>query len=462
MVYDCEKWLGGDLSRAALITGLYALQGIPLGLVHGSLPYLLKKHLTYTDLAVFSFASYPYLFKLLWSPLVDSHHIPYLGRRKSWIIPCQLLMGVLFLLSSPYIDTFLQAKEHLYTLTGLMFTLILLAATQDIAVDAWAVELLEPENKALGSTCQSLGQYVGFFVSFPVMIVANSAEFSAMYFSTTEALLPVSGFFYLCGYMFIAFSLYVQFLIPETNSSSEPPASLLSILSSMLHILKLPHMQSLVALLLTVRLGLAAFDSVLMLQLVEHGMDEVEMGALSMALIPVEIAITIAVGWRLSKGFSLSGYRIGYLIRIAANVIILLVLLNTDKLVYPWYFPILISCLLGAIGSNMMFSVITSLFFRVSQHGLSGTYMTFLATVLNLGSQVPNTLALWTVDLLSSEGTCEGLEKPCKDARNGFYPLALGSIVVSLVYFAVVLTRKTKELELLETSDWHYNKTKST
>lgn len=462
MVYDAQRWLGGDLPRAALITGLYTLQGIPLGLVHGSFPYLLKKHLTYTDLAVFSFASYPYLFKLLWSPLVDSHHISYLGRRKSWIIPCQLLMGVLFLMASPYIDAFLQSQEHLYTLTGLMFLLILLAATQDIAVDAWAVELLEPENKALGSTCQSLGQYIGFFVSFPLMIIANSAEFSALYFGTTEAFLPVSGFFHLCGYLFIAFSLYVQFLIPETSSSSEPPASLLSILSSMLHILKLPHMQSLLGLLLTVRLGLAAFDSVLMLQLVEHGMDEVEMGALSMALIPVEIAITLAVGWKLSKGFSLSGYRLGYFIRIIANVISLVVLLCTDQLVWPWYFPVLISCLLGAIGSNMMFSVITSLFFRVSQQGLSGTYMTFLATVLNLGAQVPNTLALWTVDLLSSEGSCEQVGAPCKDARNGFYPLALGSIVVSGVYFAFVLTKKTRELELLEASDWHYNKAKAT
>jgi len=45
MVYDAQRWLGGDLPRAALITGLYTLQGIPLGLVHGSLPYLLKKHL---------------------------------------------------------------------------------------------------------------------------------------------------------------------------------------------------------------------------------------------------------------------------------------------------------------------------------------------------------------------------------------------------------------------------------
>lgn len=462
MVYDPQKWLGGDLPRAALITALYTLQGIPLGLVHGSLPYMLKKHLSYTDLAVFSFASYPYLFKLLWSPLVDSHHLPVLGPRKSWIIPCQLLMGVLFFLTSGHIADYLESPEYLYSLTGLMFLLILLAATQDIAVDAWAVELLQAENKTLGSTCQSLGQYIGFFVSFPLLIVANSAEFSNMYFGSSAALLPIGSFFRLSGCVFVLFSLYVQIFIPETASHPESTVTFLSILSSMVQVLRFQHMQSLLVLLVTVRLGLAAFDSVLMLQLVEHGMDEVELGALSMGLIPVEIAITLLVGWKLSQNFSLAGYRLGFLLRILANVMSLLVLWHVDKLVWPWYLPIVFSCLLGAIGSNMMFSVITSLFFRISQTGLSGTYMTFLATVLNLGAQVPNTVALWTVDLLSSEGTCPPTDKPCSDATNGFYPLAVGSLALSVVYYLLILRSKTQELERLETSDWHYSKTKLT
>ncbi len=63
----------------------------------GSLPFLLKEHLSYSQIAVFSLASYPYSLKLLWSPIVDSLFIPSVGRRRSLIIPMQLLIGTLML-----------------------------------------------------------------------------------------------------------------------------------------------------------------------------------------------------------------------------------------------------------------------------------------------------------------------------------------------------------------------------
>lgn len=64
-----------------MITDL--LQGIPLGLSFGSIPFLLKSKLSYAELATFSLSAYPYslkvkifstilILKLLWSPVVDS------------------------------------------------------------------------------------------------------------------------------------------------------------------------------------------------------------------------------------------------------------------------------------------------------------------------------------------------------------------------------------------------------
>ena len=54
---------------------------------------MLREHLSYSQLAIFSLASYPYSLKLFWSPIVDSKYIPSIGRRKSWIIPMQLIIG---------------------------------------------------------------------------------------------------------------------------------------------------------------------------------------------------------------------------------------------------------------------------------------------------------------------------------------------------------------------------------
>lgn len=93
--------LGGTLSprdkRAlALLVALYLLQGIPVGLAFGSIPFLLRAKLSYSQIGIFTLCTYPYSLKLLWSPIVDSIFSPKLGRRKSWIIPIQTIVGIMF------------------------------------------------------------------------------------------------------------------------------------------------------------------------------------------------------------------------------------------------------------------------------------------------------------------------------------------------------------------------------
>ena len=49
---------------------------------------------------MFSLASYPYSLKLLWSPFVDAFFVPRFGRRKTWIVPTQCVLGALLFLTS--------------------------------------------------------------------------------------------------------------------------------------------------------------------------------------------------------------------------------------------------------------------------------------------------------------------------------------------------------------------------
>ena len=74
----------------------------------GSVPFLLREHLSYSQLATFALSSYPYSLKLLWSPIVDSVFIKSIGRRKSWIIPMQLTVGTLMLYISVNVQKLLD------------------------------------------------------------------------------------------------------------------------------------------------------------------------------------------------------------------------------------------------------------------------------------------------------------------------------------------------------------------
>ncbi|KAI7634194.1 hypothetical protein KC319_g15747, partial [Hortaea werneckii] len=82
-----------DRRNFLLLVLLYFLQGIPMGLAGGSVPFLLKSYLSYGQIGVYSLASYPYSLKLLWSPIVDAVWSQRFGRRKSWILPIQVLSG---------------------------------------------------------------------------------------------------------------------------------------------------------------------------------------------------------------------------------------------------------------------------------------------------------------------------------------------------------------------------------
>jgi len=154
---DGHGGLEGDRLNIALLMFLYVLQGIPLGIA-ASIPYLLtSRHISYREQAMFSFVFWPFSLKLLWAPLVDSVYLPAFGRRKSWLVPTQYLIGIfMFILScsssiaeitEPAADVAADATNagagiNILLLTAMFFMLTFLAATQDIAVDGWALTML--------------------------------------------------------------------------------------------------------------------------------------------------------------------------------------------------------------------------------------------------------------------------------------------------------------------------------
>lgn len=154
---------------------LYTLQGIPMGLC-GSIPLIMKEQgVSYEGLSLFSLVSIPFSLKLLWAPLVDSCFFRKVGRRKTWIIPVQILTGMVMLTASPYIDTWMGINDlnsseegkgpQVGVLTTFFLFLYFLMATQDIVVDGWALTILSPKNVGYASVCNSIGQSCGYFLA---------------------------------------------------------------------------------------------------------------------------------------------------------------------------------------------------------------------------------------------------------------------------------------------------------
>lgn len=109
-------------------------------------------------------------------------------------------------------------------LTIVFFTLVFFAATQDIAVDGWALTLLSQDNLSYASTAQTIGLNTGYFLSFTVFLAFNSVEFSNRYFRTAAAqseipLLTLPG--YLRGAALGFFAVTTYLLFAKTHDPEE-------------------------------------------------------------------------------------------------------------------------------------------------------------------------------------------------------------------------------------------------
>ena len=191
--------LSGDVANVCLLLLLYVLQGIPLGLA-AAIPMMLQNRgVTYSQQAEFSFAFWPFSLKLLWAPVVDACYVARFGRRKSWLVPVQYLIGLFLLVLSTRADALIGSeadKPNVAQLTTVFFSLNFLAATQDIAVDGWALTILQKRNVGHASTCNSVGQSAGYFLGFVVFIALESTEFCNKYLRTvpeSQGLVTFSG-----------------------------------------------------------------------------------------------------------------------------------------------------------------------------------------------------------------------------------------------------------------------------
>ncbi|XP_062355207.1 acetyl-coenzyme A transporter 1 isoform X2 [Cinclus cinclus] len=174
-----------ELGSILLLLVLYVLQGIPLGLA-GSVPLILQsKNASYTDQAFFSFVFWPFSLKLLWAPLVDAVYLRGFGRRKSWLVPTQYVLGLFMIYMSTQVDALLGDGHgrgpDVAALTVTFFLFEFLAATQDIAVDGWALTMLSRENVGYASTCNSVGQTAGYFLGNVLFLALESASFCNKY-----------------------------------------------------------------------------------------------------------------------------------------------------------------------------------------------------------------------------------------------------------------------------------------
>lgn len=257
------RWRGPG-AVLALIAGLYISQGLSYGFFSRTFPVLLRQEGTAIEIVGLSHLLFlPWVLSVFWSPLVDRYHFSGFGRRKSWLVPTQSLLAICMML----IALWLSARAADLTSNWLVPVFLVLgasslAATQDIATDGYAVEMLSVEARGFGNSWQVGGYWIG--------VLASSG--GLMFLQARVGL--VAGMSVLCG--FIAIVCLGVALKREVDQPWTPEQGTASLLKT----LRRADIRLMLVVIILYRFGDAFASAMIAPYLVDRGLGMAEIGGL--------------------------------------------------------------------------------------------------------------------------------------------------------------------------------------
>lgn len=160
----------------ALIMGFSC--GLPLLLTMGVLQTWMKEEgIDLTVIGLINLVQIPYTWKFIWAPIMDRYTLPFLGRRRGWLLVAQLaLIGSITGLG------LFDPVNHFWLMVIMAILVAFFSATQDIVVDAYRREDLFDEELGLGSSLYIFGYRLGTMLAGGGgLIMADHMPWSMVY-----------------------------------------------------------------------------------------------------------------------------------------------------------------------------------------------------------------------------------------------------------------------------------------
>lgn len=201
--------------RALIMLFLGFSAGIPILLIFSSLSlWLGEAGIDKSAVTFFSWAALGYSFKFVWAPLIDELPVPFLtkllGRRRAWLLIAQCLI-ICAICIMAFSDPAL-GQSYLIQMAAGAVLLGFSAATQDIVIDAYRIELAETEMQTVLASTYNAGYRIG-------MIVAGAgALFLAAYLGTAKG----NYIYEAWKYTYLAMAAVMAIGIITTLSIREP------------------------------------------------------------------------------------------------------------------------------------------------------------------------------------------------------------------------------------------------
>ena len=161
--------------------------GLPLLLTISVLQAWMKEEgVDLTVIGMMALVGLPYTLKFLWAPILDRFTLPFLGRRRGWLLIAQV--SLIFSIAALSLT---DPGKNPWLVAFVAFLVTFFSASQDIVVDAYRREDLPDQELGLGSSLYVNGYRVGMLLaSGGGLIMADYIPFSVVYLIMAACILP--------------------------------------------------------------------------------------------------------------------------------------------------------------------------------------------------------------------------------------------------------------------------------
>ncbi|MGB9330574.1 MAG: MFS transporter [Steroidobacteraceae bacterium] len=261
---------------AILLLG--AASGFPNQLTESALQAWLKDGgATNTTIGLMSYVAWPYLLKPLWAPLIDRYPMPFLGRRRGWILAMQIALAAgiaLFALQNP--------ASSLAPIAVCAVAIVFFSATQDIAIDAYRTDVAAPSERGLAAAATNLGyRSAAWTASALALVIAGAVGWRA-------------AFLLLAGIMLVFCVATVW--APSSHNDYRPRSLRESIVEPLRELLGTPSALTLLLVVLLFKVGDAFANKLFTPFMMDVGFTKIEIGLIVKALFTASALLGSVLG----------------------------------------------------------------------------------------------------------------------------------------------------------------------
>lgn len=365
--------------NSALLLLLGFASGLPLALTSGTLQaWMAVENVDIKTIGFFSLVGQAYVFKFLWSPLMDRYTPPFLGRRRGWLLVTQIL-----LIAGIALMGFMQPSRDLTLLAALAVLIAFCSASQDIVFDAWKTDILPPDERGNGAAISVLGYRLAMLVSGGLALWLADRYLGWQAIWWLMALMMVPG-------------VVATLIAKEPDDTTEIPRTLeQAVIAPLRDFFNRNNAWLILSLIVLYKLGDAFAASLTTIFLIRGvGFDAGDVGLVNKTLGLLATIIGALLGGALMQKISLFRALMLFGILQAVSNLAYWLLSVTDKHLYSMAAAVTVENLCGGMGT----AAFVALLMTLCNKSFSATQFALLSALSAVGRVYVGPVAGWFVD----------------------------------------------------------------